>query len=530
VVFSGFREQPAEDPHGPLTSGYAGLVGSVGSTAEEPFPEPPIHLSDTVCATPFPVDRLPGWLAEMVEAVSVTTQTSTSLAGTVLLGALAAAAGGCATVEVRRSWTEPLNLFTAPAAEPGVRKSSVFRSMFRPLEMAEQELIAKSAASRWEVQVDLEVAQAAAEKAKKTAATAGTSDALSDAHSAYAHAQSIKVPPEPRLLADDATPEAMVSLLADHGGRIAVVSAEGGLLDTLAGGRYGKTPNIEPLLKGHAGDRIRVDRKGRPTELIEHPALTLCMTLQPYRMRKLGTVGEFVGRGLLARFLFAVPPDTVGYRDGDPPPLPEWVEHRYATTLQALAETCHGWDEPKTLTLSPEAATRHLAAINQLEPRLRPDGDLYPLRDWASKSMGAVTRIAGLLHLATHGAALAVERPICGQTMAAALALGDFFTDHAKVAFASMGSDPALAGAREVLAFVRARYAADEEKVDTWKISDLHRALPHKPGSRFAKVEAVVEALDVLEEYGYAVRLSRPIRPPGAGGRPPSPQYLFRLP
>src|SRR3954465_13344295 len=102
----------------------------------------------------------------------------------------------------------------------------------------------------------LEVAQAAAEKGKKAAATAGTPDALSDAHSAYAHAQSIKVPPEPRLLADDATPEAIVSLLANHGGRIAVVSAEGGLLDTLAGGRYSKTPNIEPLLKGHAGDRI----------------------------------------------------------------------------------------------------------------------------------------------------------------------------------------------------------------------------------------------------------------------------------
>jgi Protein of unknown function (DUF3987) len=534
VVSSGFREPPTDGRSEPLTSADAGSVGSVGSPAVEPFPEPPIPLADIVCSTPFPVDRLPDWLAEKVQATAVATQTDPGLGGTVLLGALAAAAGGCAVVQMRSDWIEPLNLFTAPAAEPGVRKSAVFRAMFRPLEAAERELIAKTAASRWEAQVELEVAQATAEKAKKTAAVIGpqgdAAAALSEAHTAYARAQEIRVPPEPRLLADDATPEAITSLLADHGGRIAVVSAEGGLLDTLAGGRYSKLPNIEPLLKGHAGDRIRVDRKSRGTELVEHPALTLCLTLQPYMVRKLGTVGEFVGRGLLARFLFAVPPDTVGYRDADPPPVPEPVERTYATTLQALAETCHGWDEPKTLTLSPQAAALHLAAVAELEPRLRRDGDLYPLRDWASKSMGMAARVAGLLHLATHGAALAAKLPICERTMAAALALGDYFTDHAKVAFACMGSDPATANAREVLAFVRARYAADEKKTDTWKISELHRALPHKPDSRFAKVETVVEALDVLEEHRYAVRLPNPARQSGAGGRPPSPQYRFRLP
>ena len=39
----------------------------------------------------------------------------------------------------------------------------------------------------------------------------------------------------PRLVADDITPEAAASLLAEQGGRLAVLSAEGGIFTTLAG-------------------------------------------------------------------------------------------------------------------------------------------------------------------------------------------------------------------------------------------------------------------------------------------------------
>jgi Protein of unknown function (DUF3987) len=511
-------------------------MDSMGSMAQEAFREPPTPLAEDVCPTPFPVNALPAWMADMVRDLSVATQTNMAIGGTVALGALAAAVGGCAVVRARPDWTEPLNIFVAPAAEPGIRKSAVFRAIFSPLEAAETNLIKKTEPARWEARVQLEVAEAAAEKMKKAAAVAAGREhehsALSEAHTAYAHAQSIKVPPEPRLLADDATPEAITSLLAEHGGRIAVVSAEGGLLDTLAGGRYSKQPNIDPLLKGHAGDRIRVDRKGRSSELVEHPALTLCLTLQPYMLQKMSAVGEFVGRGLLARFLFVVPPDNLGYRDDDPPALPERVAVTYAAKMQALAETCHDWEQPRTLILSPEAACLHRQAVRELEPRLRRSGDLFSLRDWAAKRMGAITRLVGLLHLAAHGAERAPELPISAQTMAAALELGDFFTEHAKVAFASMGRDELLAAAQDVLKLVRARWesAKDEEKPAVWSVQKLHQELPHGAGSKFTKAEHVVQALGVLEDHGYAVRLPDPERKPGRRGRPPSPRYLFRTP
>ena len=72
----------------------------------------------------------------------------------------------------------------------------------------------------------------------------------------------VEIPAPPRILADDSTPEALTSLLATYGGRIAVLSAEGGVFDQI-GGRYAKFPSFDVYLKGHAGDMLRVDRIGR---------------------------------------------------------------------------------------------------------------------------------------------------------------------------------------------------------------------------------------------------------------------------
>ena len=53
------------------------------------------------------------------------------------------------------------------------------------------------------------------------------------------------------------------------------------------------------------------------------------------------------------------------------------------------------------LPFDPFAADRLREFAEAIEPRLAPDGDLDPIVDWASKLVGAVARIAGLLHLAS---------------------------------------------------------------------------------------------------------------------------------
>ena len=73
---------------------------------------------------------------------------------------------------------------------------------------------------------------------------------------------SLPVIKEIRYSADDCSSEALTSLLAGNGGRMAVISSEGGIFDIMTG-RYSNKVNIDVWLKGWCGDQIRVDRMGR---------------------------------------------------------------------------------------------------------------------------------------------------------------------------------------------------------------------------------------------------------------------------
>ena len=61
---------------------------------------------------------------------------------------------------------------------------------------------------------------------------------------------------------------------------MAVISSEGGLFD-MAAGQYSDHVNIDILLKAFTGDPVMIDRKGRPSEQIDRPCLTMLLTVQP---------------------------------------------------------------------------------------------------------------------------------------------------------------------------------------------------------------------------------------------------------
>ena len=132
-------------------------------------------------------------------------------------------------------------------------------------------------------------------------------------------------------------PEALAGLLAAYG-RIALLSPEGDVFDQMAG-RYNQSagPNLGVYLKGHAGDLLKVDRRGRPPEYVERPCLTIGLAVQPEVLQGLAGRPGFGGRGLLARFLYSLPQSLVGRREVGAPPVPQAMADRYAVELQALA-------------------------------------------------------------------------------------------------------------------------------------------------------------------------------------------------
>ncbi|MBQ1071642.1 DUF3987 domain-containing protein [Micromonospora sp. C31] len=463
----------------------------------------------------FPAYVLPEWVAEHVYAVAEFTQTPVDLAGCIALAALSTAAGGRAGVEVRGSWREPTNLFTVVVLPPGSRKSAVFAAMTGPLLAAEKALVERTKPAIVEAELAARVAGKTAEKAAIAAANAdasGRDTLLAEATAAAMNADAVTVPVLPQLVADDVTSEEAASLLAEQGGRLAVLSPEGGIFATIAG-RYSGTPNLEVFLKGHAGDMLRVNRRSRAPEHVEHPALTLGLAVQPDVLRDIADMPGFRGKGLLARILFSLPENTVGRRKIGADPVPEPIATAYAANLGALVATLAEWTDPAVLPLTPEANDRVLDIERAVEPRLAPGGAWGHVVDWGSKYTGAVVRLAGLIHLAEH-LRDGWGKPVLAETVERAALLGEYFAAHALAAFDDMGADKSTRYARLVLAWI------ERTSSTTFTKKELYRAVR----SQIPTAADLDPVLSLLEIHGYLRQLDPPART--GAGRPPSPAFL----
>jgi replicative DNA helicase len=486
--------------------------------------EPPIPIGMSGDVPAFPVEVLPGWLGEYVTAVATATQTPPDLAGMLALAVLATVAAGAVEVQPRPGWREPLCLFVAVGMDAGTRKSSVFTALTRPVAEFERQQATAALPAITETITLRRIADQAAAQAETAASKAPADlqeERQAEAIARAADAANLVVPPVPRWLVDDATPEALAGLLATYG-RIALLSPEGDVFDQMAG-RYNQTagPNLGVYLKGHVGDLLKVDRRGRPPEYVERPCLTIGLAVQPEILQGLADRPGFRGRGLLARFLYSLPASLVGRRQPGAPPVPTAVADRYTLELQALAASLAnpaGKEGPALLALDQEASELLLGFERDLEPRLAADsGDLAHLAGWAAKLAGATCRLAALLHLAEHlrdGWA----RPISADTFTAAIRLADYLIEHARAVFDLMGTDPRIEDARWLLDWI------DRTGRSQFSRRDAHRAAPR---GRFAKATDLEPALRLLEEHGYLRRVDpEPTGDPRGRGRPASPRFL----
>ena len=263
-----------------------------------------------------------------------------------------------------------------------------------------------------------------------------------------------------------------------------------------------------------------MDRVNRPAEYVPKPALTIGLTVQPTVLRGLATKPGFRGRGLLGRFLYALPPSPLGTRIVDPPGMSNLVRiayHNNVLKLLSLSPTHdeQGNDEPHSLLLSPGALDRLLEFAIGLEPKLAEHGELGGMTDWAGKLCGAIVRFAGLFHLANHVKetepwAISIEE----QLVEKAITLGEYLLAHARAAFAEMGTDPEVESAKFVLGWI------EKKGIEHFSTRDAFEGTK----SRFKRVKALEPALELLVEHGY-IRREREDRDRRGPGRRPSPVY-----
>jgi replicative DNA helicase len=79
--------------------------------------------------------------------------------------------------------------------------------------------------------------------------------------------------------------------------------------------------------------------------VVDRCCLTLAYAVQPDVIRGLAGKPSFRGRGLIGRFLYALPENNLGNRSIDPDPMPGNVVDQYDQLIRRLSEIVPG-DEP----------------------------------------------------------------------------------------------------------------------------------------------------------------------------------------
>lgn len=450
--------------------------------ARPPPPEPwgtPRALSAQT-GPDFPADALPSWVGPLAHSVAASYEVPLAIPATFALGALSTAAAKTAYIELRTDWREPLNLYLGLIAPSGQRKSQVLREFAGPIEEFEAELIKGDEPRRTGVLVDRR-------RLEKEITIATKADAWTEV--GRLEAEMPPEPVEPQLITVDATAQKLLALLAQHG-RMAILSAEPNIFATIGGRWASGVPELDVFLAGHPGDTIRVDRLGRPSDRAVSPALTVCVALQPSALRSLAAAPGTLERGLMARFLWALPQDVRGNASWSAPAVPPAHRVEYRRGLRAMLErpVC---DDARTpvIRLAPAASKVFRGCFEAIESRLRVEGDLRELFGWAEKYRGLVGRIAGLYHLAEHSH----DRPVSAETMEQAIAVGEWALASAKVAFGLMEANPDLRAARAILDVLK-RTAGRTRR-------DVHQALRDRSG--FVKADSLTGGFELLESHGW---------------------------
>lgn len=477
----------------------------------EPQWEPPIPFTQHILPA-FPVDAFPPAIRDYVLAVAETTQTPVDMAATAALAVLALCQQGKYRIKGKDDWIEPLNLFTVIVAEPSERKSAVISHMTDAVHRFEAEYNKQHSGaverSRMEKRI-LEKQQRNLEE--MVIKGKAQMEDLQDVAMQLANFQEVM---PMRLYVDDVTTEKLTSVLAENNGTAAIVSTEGGIFDMLAG-IYTKNVNIDVFLKAHSGDDIRVDRIGRSSESISHPALTVLLAVQPSVLSGIMSNGVFRGRGLTARFMYCMPQPKVGDRKYRTQPIPDEVSRCYEILIRNLLQE----ETPKTpelIRLSPEADKLLEEFACAVESRLKTEYSDIP--DWAGKLVGAVLRISGLLCRAANAHCsdfldLSDSMIVDDATMAGAIAVGRYFTEHSRAAYSLMGADDLIKQSQYTLDAIMKNGLLEFTRRDIMRIC-----------RSFKKVEQVQPVLNHLADLGY-VALKETEQTFGKG-RPANPTYL----
>jgi hypothetical protein len=433
----------------------------------------------------FPIEQFPQFLKKWVCAVAENTATSVDMSAVSALAVIASTIQGKFEIIGKSDYTEPLNIYVLIIANPGERKSSVVKINIKDLLQYEHEENQRRKPEIERKQTEIRIKRQFLEKAIKKGDTDTAIHLINEIEELETN-----LPKFLRLIADNVTPEALTSLLADNNGVLSIFSTEGGIFELISGMYGNKSVNIDTLLKAHCGDPIRVDRKGREHETVDNPALTMLLSAQENVLEGVLSNPAFVGRGLTARLLYCKPASLMGQRDFNTTSIPLELSEKYRRLVTHLNKIpLQECGNPYYLRLDDVAYKVLEDFFDWLEPQLV--DDLSDMSGWSAKLVGATLRFAGIIHCVRYYKA-PQKHLVSADTMKKAIAIGKYFLNHAKYIFSVMGADKTVQDAKYIVKRL------EKHNKPQLKSSEILRHC-----KRFKKHADMQLALDLLVEYGY---------------------------
>lgn len=403
-----------DGPHGSRRSHSDGAGNAMaGVSAGEEWPEP-MPLLAKVTAEPYPLDALPDTIRAAVEEVQGFTKAPIPLVASSAFGALSIAAQAHIDVKRADKLTGPVSLFMLTIADSGERKSTgdgFFISAIQEYEREQAEaadpLLKDHAALFASWTAEREGILLAIKQAAKTGKAMDTLKA----DLKWLEHEKPNTPRVPKLLRGDDTPENLAWVLAKGWPSAGVVSSEAGaVLGAHAMGKDSIMRNLALLNILWDGGELSIGRRTSESFTVRGARLTCSLMIQEPTLRSFfeKSGGLARGTGFLARFLVAWPESTQGYRSFTEAPAnwPRLTEYnrRIASILNAQAPIDRdGVLSPALLSMTPDAKAAWVAFHDAIEGELRNGGELYDVRDVASKTADNAVRLAALFQVFVHG-------------------------------------------------------------------------------------------------------------------------------
>lgn len=385
-----------------------------GDSGNQQWPEPQ-PLAAKMEPEPYPLDALPDTIRAAVEEVAGFVKAPLPLVASSALAALSLAIQAHADVRRDAILFGPVGLFLLTIADSGERKTQADKMFTAPIQDY-QDAQAEAAKPIWDdYKAALEAWEAKRggikdkirQLAKDNKPTAGMESALRDLEH-----DKPEPPRVPKLMREDATPEGLAKKLQKEWPSAGVVSNEAGIVFGAHGmGKESVMRNLALLNKLWDGGRYQSDRGDEErSRNVRGARLTMGLMLQQSTLRAFfdQSKGLARGTGFLARFLVAWPDSTMGTRFYTPPvdgsPALSAFNRRITDLLnEPVTIDDDGILTPPMLPLTPEAKAEWVAFHDAIERELRSGGELYDVRDVASKTADNAARLAALFHMFEDG-------------------------------------------------------------------------------------------------------------------------------